>query len=516
MMDDSSTIEKPRHGDTGALDAYRGGSCRSAVRGGLPSRRRSRRLMSWLAVVSLCAFLTTSTGPRLLAQHVDPPNVVLIVSDDQRPDTIAALGNPLIRTPALDRLVRMGTAFDNAICANPICTPSRAEILTGCSGIRNRVFDFGRTIDPQLPTLPEPFADAGYATWYCGKWHNNGQPKDHGYSHTRGLYTGGGGKWAQPQVDYRGHAVTGYTGWIFRDQDGSPLPELGVGLTANISEIIADAAVGVITSSERPFFLHVNFTAPHDPLLIPPGDAYGYSSEQMRLPENFRPTHPFDHGNTNGRDENVVPPPRTEQEVLSDLAAYYSVITHMDAQIGRIIDALDQRDMLEQTIIVFCSDHGLAMGSHGLRGKQNQYDHTIRVPLILVGPGVPENRRSKGHVYLRDLFPTLCELAAVEVPDVDGKSQVPVLNGERDSVHEFTVGYFRDSQRMIRTDHWKLIHYPLIDRLQLFDLQKDPLEQNDLAQNTTYVKVRSDLLKRLDEWLDAQSHNAADGSEPSL
>lgn len=448
--------------------------------------------------------MVTVNGSYVFSQHASPVNVVLIVSDDQRADTIAALGNQLIRTPSLDRLVRRGTVFDNAFCANPICTPSRAEILTGCSGIRNRVFDFGRTIDPQLPTLPEPFARAGYSTWYCGKWHNNGQPEDHGYSLTRGLYTGGGGKWAKPQGDYRGHPATGYSGWIFRDQDGLPLPELGVGLTPNISEVIADAAVDVIARSPRPFFLHVNFTAPHDPLLIPPGDAYAYSSEQMRLPENFAAAHPFDHGNAAGRDENVLPPPRTEQQVRSDLAAYYSVITHMDAQIGRIIDALDGRDTLGQTIIVFCSDHGLAMGSHGLRGKQNQYEHTIRVPLILAGPGIPQNRRSAGHAYLRDLFPTLCELAGIESPDVDGMSQVAVLKGEKDSVYEFTIGYFRDSQRMIRTNQWKLIHYPLIERVQLFDLRNDPLEQNDLSDNTAYTELRLDLLKRLDEWLDAQ------------
>ena len=190
------------------------------------------------------------------------PNIILIVSDDQRPDTIAALGNPIIKTPNLNRLVKRGSVFLNATCANPICTPSRGEILTGCTGIRNQVFDFGRTLDPSLKTLPEPFNDAGYSTWYCGKWHNDGRPSKHGYQATQGLYTGGGSKWWKPQTDYRGHPITGYKGWIFRDQNDQPLPELGVGLTPNISAKIADAAIKVIESSTSSYLLHVNFTAP--------------------------------------------------------------------------------------------------------------------------------------------------------------------------------------------------------------------------------------------------------------
>ena len=147
------------------------------------------RFQFFLLIALIC-------NPLSLAENTKPvkPNIILIVSDDQRPDSIAALGNPIIKTPHLDRLVRRGSVFLNATCANPICTPSRAEILTGCTGIRNQVFDFGRTLSPNLTTLPEPFNDAGYKTWYCGKWHNDGRPDKHGYQATRALYTGGGGK----------------------------------------------------------------------------------------------------------------------------------------------------------------------------------------------------------------------------------------------------------------------------------------------------------------------------------
>jgi arylsulfatase A-like enzyme len=455
----------------------------------------------------LLAVLAITIAGNCLAEYPNGqkyPNVVLVVSDDQRPDTIAALGNPIIKTPHLDQLVQRGSVFLNATCANPICTPSRGEILTGCTGIRNQVFDFGRTLDPALKTLPEPFNDAGYRTWYCGKWHNDGRPSKHGYQATQGLYTGGGGKWWKPQTDYRGHPITGYKGWIFRDQNDQPMPERGVGLTSDISTKIANAAIEVIESSKSPYLLHVNFTAPHDPLLIPRGYENLYAPTDIRLPANFQSDHPFDHGNRGGRDEVLLPTPRTKEVVQADLAAYYAVISHMDDQIGRIMTAIREQGQTESTIIVFTSDHGLAMGSHGLRGKQNMYEHTIRVPMIFAGPGIPKGKKWQGHAYLRDLFPTLVDLAGLPPVQCDGKSQVPVLRGQVPSLYDFTVGYFRDSQRMIRTDQWKLIEYPLANKTQLFDLQNDPFEQHDLASALEHSELTKQLSGLLAQWLQSQ------------
>tara|TARA_R110002049_G_scaffold50370_2_gene142957 strand:- start:10019 stop:11311 length:1293 start_codon:yes stop_codon:yes gene_type:complete len=427
-----------------------------------------------------------------------------MVSDDQRPDTIAALGNSVIETPSLDQLVRRGSTITRATCANPICVCSRAEILTGCSGVRNGVFLNSRIIDESLPRLPKPFAEAGYQTWYVGKWHNNNRPINHGYAQTHHMFMGGGAKWWKPQVDYRGQEVTGYKGWIFRDSDDNLLPELGVGLTPRTSEVIADAAIDIIQrSGDAPFFAHVNFTAPHDPLLIAPEFADRYDPESIPLPKNFSPQHPFDHGNAGGRDEVLLPLPRTPEDVRADIAAYYAVITHMDAQIGRVLDALDKAGKTDNTIIVFSSDHGLAMGSHGLRGKQNMYEHTIGVPMIFVGPSIPQDRRFAANAYLRDIFPTLCDLAGLDVPEVDGQSQVPVLRGKQDSVYDHIIGYFRDSQRMIRTDRWKLIEYPLAQRNQLFDLQSDPLELDDQSQNPDRQSLIAQLHQRLHRQIDA-------------
>jgi arylsulfatase A-like enzyme len=431
------------------------------------------------------------------------PNIVLLVADDQRHDTIAALGNPHIRTPHLDRLVREGFALTRAICPNPICTPSRAEILTGCSGMHNGVLDFGGHINPELTPLATALGAVGYHTCYVGKWHNNGRPDAFGYTECRGLFAGGGARWWTEQQDAHGVPVTGYRGWIFQTVDGTKFPEEGVGLTPDISRKFADAAISLIAQppADRPYFLHVNFTAPHDPLLWPPGYRSAYGPDDVPLPDSFAPEHPFDHGNLRGRDEQLLPWPRTEQLVREDLAVYYAVVSHLDDQVGRILQALRDVGDADDTIVIFTSDHGLAMGSHGLRGKQNMYEHTVRVPLVLAGPGIPAGGRSDAFVYLRDLYPTICQLADASVPpSVRARSAVPILSDPDASIHSHVFAYFRNFQRMISSSRWKLIHYPQLDRYQLFDLQTDPSELTDRSADPSVAAVREDLRRRLTTW----------------
>ncbi|GAB4137227.1 MAG: sulfatase-like hydrolase/transferase [Planctomycetaceae bacterium] len=433
------------------------------------------------------------------------PNILFLLSDDQRPDTIAALGNPIIKTPHLDSLVKSGLTFTRATCSNPICTPSRAEILTGASGHRNGVTDFGGRFRKGIAFWANTFQRAGYRTGYVGKWHNAGRPSTVGYSETPGLYAGGGGRWAVPSFDWNGRPVTGYRGWIFQTDDRRTFfPERGVGLTPGISAHFADAAIQFLKkpNEKRPFFLHVNFTAPHDPLLMPYGYEKLYNPQKIPLPGNFLPRHPFDHGNFMGRDERLWEWPRTRQAVREELAVYYSVITHMDAQIGRIINTLKANGQWKNTIVIFASDHGLAIGSHGLRGKQNMYEHTIGVPLIFSGPGIPQNRKTSAQCYLRDLFPTTCELANIPIPrSVNGRSLKPVIDGKATSLYPHIFGRFRNVQRMIRTDEWKLIYYPQAKRTQLFHLKTDPLEMKNLFNRKKHAAIQKELLKKLADWM---------------
>ena len=451
--------------------------------------------------IALMLVLATTAVDSLAAPPRRGPNVLFLLSDDQRPDTIAALGNRVIKTPHLDALVRRGTTFTQAVCANPICTPSRGEILSGCSGFRSGVIDFGGKLDPQLVLWPAAMRAAGYVTTYVGKWHNDGRPIQRGFDGTTGLYRGGGGKFWKDQTDWKGSPITGYRGWIFQDDAGKLFPERGVGLTPNISGLFADAAIDVIRrKTDQPWFLQVSFTAPHDPLIMPPGFENIYSIDQIPLPPNFLPEHPFDYGNLRGRDETLLPFPRTPQMVRDVLRMYYSVISHMDRQIGRILAALEETGQADNTIVIFSSDHGLGVGSHGIRGKQNMYDHTAGVPMILAGPGIPRGARRKAQVYLRELYPTTCDLVGIDIPaTVEGRSFAPVIRGNAESIHDSVFCYFRDVQRMVRTDRWKLIHYPKVDQWQLFDRIADPHEMNNLVDDVEKSEVLATLRLELTE-----------------
>ncbi|MGI6414965.1 MAG: sulfatase-like hydrolase/transferase [Thermoguttaceae bacterium] len=458
------------------------------------------RLMVFLAFAGVAS---TARCEARDAGRQSKPNFLVVVTDDQRPDTIGALGNPHIRTPTLDRLVREGLAFTRAIAPDPLCVPSRAEILTGCREFANGVSSLGGgRIRQDLTLWGDAMRSAGYHAWYVGKWMNDGKPTTRGYDQTRGLFAAGGGRWARDAVDFHGRPVTGYRGWVFQGDDGSMRPELGVGLTPDISTKFADAAIELIrrgAESPKPFFLHVNFTAPHDPLLMPPGYTGAYKPGDIPLPNNFLPRHPFDHGNLEGRDEQLLPWPRTPDDVRADLAVYYAVITHMDEQLGRVLEAVRATGQAERTYVIFTSDNGLAIGSHGLRGKQNMYEHTVGVPLLLSGPGVPKNEVRATQCYLRDLYPTVCELAGVPIPpSVQGRSLVAAIHDGRAEVYPHVFGHFQDVQRMIRTERWKLIHYPKIGRFQLFDLGNDPLERENLFERPEFAAISADLRARLE------------------
>ena len=217
------------------------------------------------------------------------PNFLIIVTDDQRPDTIGALGNPRIHTPNLDRLMKNGTTFTNFLCSNPLCVPSRAEILTGCTGFRNGVLGMGRErMDQKLKLWPQTMSEAGYHTWYSGKWMNDGSPKTRGYEDTGRLFSGGGGKWKRDQVvlGRKDRPITGYRNWTFKTDSGSVELDKGVGLGPLTDKHIADGALEFLKrKTDKPFFLHVNFTGPHDPLFVPAGYEGQYTGAMMQLPE---------------------------------------------------------------------------------------------------------------------------------------------------------------------------------------------------------------------------------------
>ncbi len=428
-------------------------------------------------------------GPTFAFAQEKPkrPNIVFIFTDDHRADTIAALGNAHIKTPHLDKLVKRGTAFTRAYCMGSmqgaVCVPSRAMMLSGRSLFRINDSLKGIT------TWPEMFARAGYRTFITGKWHNQPPSVLAAFSEGKNIFFGGMGFPDRlPVAD-----ITPKRTLTEKKLSGKHSCEL---FTDSAIEFIKEQKGGT-----KPFLAYVPLNGPHDPRLAPKEYHDYYNKNKPPLPPNFLPTHPFNNGELIVRDERLAPWPRTPEIVRQHLADYYAFITFIDAQVGRIVEALREAGLDENTIIVFAGDSGLAIGSHGLFGKQNLYDHSMRVPMIFAGPGVPQGKTfgTTCPCYLFDIFPTLGEFAKVKGPEGnEGLSLVPMMNGPlatgpRSSI--FTA--YRQFQRSVYDSQFHLIAYPHINKVQLFDLYKDPHETKDLIDDPARAMIVERLMRTL-------------------
>lgn len=421
----------------------------------------------WRATLLAAACVMTAAAGPGRAQVPKRPNVLFLFTDDQRADAVSALGNPAIQTPNLDSLVRSGFTFTNAYClgsnVGAVCTPSRNMLLSGRAYFRWQ----GTQASGDAPNLPVSMKQAGYETYHHGKRGNSALRIQARFEHNRYL--------ANDMAERR---------------SGEPGKE------------VADAAIEFLKgrAKERPFFMYLAFGNPHDPRVAAPRYLDRYERGKIPLPKNYRPLHPFDNGWMTGRDEQLAAWPRTEAEIRRHLHEYYAVITALDGHIGRLLQALRQSGEYDNTLIVFSSDHGLALGSHGLMGKQNLYEDGMKVPLVLTGPGIPRGR-SSALAYLMDLYPTFCDVTGVEVPaGLDGKSLAPVLRGEKASVRDSLLLAYENAQRAVRDGRWKLIRYPQVDVTQLFDLQSDPHELRDLASDAAHAGTLERLTAQLREW----------------
>ena len=244
--------------------------------------------------------------------------------------------------------------------------------------------------------------------------------------------------------------------------------------------------------------MFVSFNAPHDPRQSPRSFIDRYPVAQSKIPQNYLPEHPFDNGAISIRDEQLAPFPRTKKAIRTHRAEYYAIISHMDEQIGRVLDALEKSGNADNTYVVFTSDHGLAVGSHGLMGKQNPYDHSIRMPFLISGPGIPKNKTVRDMIYMQSVYPTTCELAGLSIPQsVDFPSLKNLALGKGGKGEEFVYGCYQDMQRLVRSQTHKLIFYPKLKRYQLFDLVKDPHEISDQFKNPSYKKIKTELMQAL-------------------
>ena len=371
------------------------------------------------------------------------PNIVFILADDLRPDGLHSLGNAVVRSPHLDSIVDRGFIFREAHIMGSmvpaVCLPSRTMLLTGQTLFRAR--NEASSTDPGAFTFPGAMRAAGYATIHAGKWGNS--PKK----------------------------ITDEFDQSHDDKTAAANAEQVIGFVHR-------------HAGQQPLFIYFAPNEPHDPQVAEKAYYDMYRPADIPPPIDPLPYHPFDNGEIAVRDEMTLPWPRTRENVAGKLARYYASISYLDAQVGRILEALKSAGQLDQTIFIVAGDNGLSLGEHGLLGKQNLYEFGgMHVPLAFAGPGIPKGE-TKALAYLMDVFPTVCELAGIPTPArVEGKSLRPVIRGETPRIREYAFTAYKDIQRAIRDERWKLIRYPQIDKTQLFNLQTDPHEMHDLASD---------------------------------
>ncbi|MBW6481294.1 MAG: sulfatase-like hydrolase/transferase, partial [Bacteroidales bacterium] len=409
----------------------------------------------------------------------EKPNIIFIFSDDQCYSTIHALGNEEIKTPNLDKLAQAGVTFTHAYNMGAwhgaVCAASRAMMNTGKFIWRaHAVEERQHEMVERGEMWGQLMQKAGYDTYMTGKWHVKTAAKDHfeHVAHVRpGMPNDGWNRELTKKLqelvkegisDLSEVFPPGYyrpegpddTSWTPWDTSFGGFWEGG----KHWSEVLGDDALSFIDSAktrDNPFFMYLAFNAPHDPRQSPKEFVDMYPLKDISVPESYIKEYPYKDEIGCGpllRDEALAPFPRTEYAVKVHRQEYYAIITHMDQQIGRILEAVEKSGKADNTYIFFTSDHGLAVGNHGLIGKQNMYDHSMRVPLFVAGPDVPKNKREKVDVYLQDVMASALDLAGVEKPEyVEFNSLMPFIRGERqDSFYPAIYGcYQKDLQRMV-------------------------------------------------------------------
>ena len=420
-------------------------------------------------------------------------------------------GHPVVRTPHLDRLAEQSYAFDSAYCNSPICTPSRLSLLTGRFPHQIGAWDLGAIADRQYQTWGDYLTEAGYETVLCGRTHFNGTDRRLGFS-DRLLddlprWCNATGRPPRRTPDERRGS-------------NSHVAECGPGdhehtrydKTPRIWQwisLIEKAA----SSDDKPFLLYCGFMHPHFPLIAPPEFFSRYDPDTLELPatwnEPLESQHPIiQHHRWAWR--NDIPPP--EAVVRRALASYYALVSSLDTQVGRILQAIDTTPLRENTLVIYTSDHGEMAGHHGIWQKQCFYEPAVKVPLMLRLPS-RETGRVAENVSLVDVLPTLLEAAGLEIPsDLPGDSLLGIARHQANETRRAVFSEYHhmgmlNAGFMLKRGDYKLCHY-VGSEPQLFNVNVDPLENDDLASKPEYATIRNEMETALRAVLDPEREDA--------
>jgi iduronate 2-sulfatase len=471
------------------------------------------RLLITKATILLVALAALGTAG--VAPAAERPNVLFIMSDDLNMN-VGCYGDTPVKTPNIDRLAARGVRFDRAYCQFPLCNPSRASMFTGLRPDTIKVYDLQknfRSERPRITTLPQLFKNNGFFSARVGKMYHYGVPRQIGSggmddpdSWDLAINPRGRDKDEEDKI----HVLTRGTGstlgfslsWL--DQEGTDEEQTdGQGATDSI-ELLERFA-----REKRPFFLGAGFFRPHTPYVAPKKwfDLYPKDSitlvpdptEDLKdVPEIAQTIKPANYG-------------RSESELKDCKRAYFASISFMDAQVGRLLDALDRLKLTDNTIVVFVSDHGYLLGEHGQWQKQMLFDESNRVPLIFAGPGVTGRGASPRTVEMLDIYPTLVELCDLPQPKhkLEGKSLAPLLKDpqakrNRPAYSQVQRGTDQTPPgppimgRSVRTERWRYTEWD--DRnhsVELYDHENDPHELTNLASDDTPSKIVAEMKQLL-------------------
>jgi arylsulfatase A-like enzyme len=454
--------------------------------------------MNLIRLCLLCVLL----APQQSARADERPNILFLFADDLSYEGVAALGyDATVLTPNLDSLARRGTSFDHCYqmgsWSGAVCIASRMMLNSGRTVWRAEALHAQAEQERQAGRWwSEHLRRSGYRTYFTGKWHNpaNVDLAFDVVRHVRPAMPGDG-----PSA-YGRPPESGADPWSPTDTSLGGYWEGGV----HWSEVSANDAIDFLDEAavrDEPSFLYVAFNSPHDPRQSPQEFLDRYPLESIPLPENYLPEYPFRDAIGCGpdlRDEALAPFPRTEHAVRVHRREYYAAISHLDAQIGRILEHLASSPAAANTWVFFTADHGLAVGHHGLLGKQNLYDHSVRVPFLVAGPGVAVGRRIAEPICLQDVVPTTLALAGVAQPDhIEFQNLLPLLEGTGESRHRSVYGAYLNRQRMVLRDGWKLMVYPQVPIVRLYDVAHDPHETQDVADDPEHSELVRSLFGEL-------------------
>ena len=473
--------------------------------------RSPRRRFVTICLATAAMLASLSVSSRGYSAEAQRPNILFIIVDDQSPFDLKVY-NPAseLDTPHIDRLAREGMTFDGAhhmgSFSGAVCTPSRHMVMTGRTVWHLPIGPGSREHCPpniEQQSMAAIFNRAGYDTMRTCKRGNSFEGANRQFTVRHDATKRGG-------TDETGSVWHGDQVMDFLNERES-------------------------TGDSDPFLIYYGFSHPHDtrdgtPELLEKYGAVNHkdknslppaNEKQPALPVNYLPAHPFHHGQPGLRDEEKVSgvwKNRDERTIRNELGREFACSENIDIQVGRVLKKLESMGQLENTYVFYTSDHGMAIGRHGLQGKQNLYEHTWRVPMIVKGPGIAAGSRAIGNIYLLDVLATLCDLTGVEAPaTVEGKSFKPILRGQQQTVRDVLYGVYsggtKPGMRSVKKGDWKLIKWDVLDgtvrETQLFNLKDNPHEfiaqhtgvagarvspeQTDLAEDKRYAEKLAEM-----------------------